>query len=650
MKTTRLCLRRIHRLPRSGLIAGAWTLAWLTIGPALARAQDAVEVKTNRVDPGPVNSDQVRLSATADSDGGAADNAELNAFVPLDMNANKITNLAAGTSAADAVRFDQIGSLNGPFVRLAAGAADTYTNSNSAIWINENGAGTPSLLQLQSGGVDRFVVGNSGIVTTGTWNATVIAETYGGTGENAVSTGDLLYGAGANNWSRLAGPAAAGNFLRSSAANTFGWNTIQASDINTMAFVQNGNSFGATAVLGTNDAFNLTFETSGTTRMTLDTSGNLSITGDLTVTGGNINVTSALYQVATGTTSPVGGRDLTASGSVLTGAFLEAGGALESGGVWANGDVLVLWSPGDQGILQVYEEDAWERKLYMENGGGLVLDDGAVNQGTARMWADADGYQFGAYAANSTATSWYVGVRGLQTSTAAVNQLFGVHGTSGGNTQYSAGVYGYGESASTVGVIGIGGALAAMNTRAGSGGSFAGSGTGVYARAEGANPTNYGIYAEATGGTTNWDGYFTGSGRVRVTDSITISGTSTRFGMAHVSRTSGDGTLFTHPVGDLRLYWDDLGTTGNLWVYNDAGGVAWYDIQLYRTSEGGGGGAFYAINDVGDGGGLGIAGATSAANGFDVNAVAEDATGPGFTFSGSGYSDGVQGLVIYWWN
>ena len=39
------------------------------------------------------------------------------------------------------------------------------------------------------------------------------------------------------------------------------------------AFLQNGNSFGATAVLGTNDTNNLSFETDGTTRWTIDTNG-----------------------------------------------------------------------------------------------------------------------------------------------------------------------------------------------------------------------------------------------------------------------------------------------------------------------------------------------------------------------------------------
>jgi hypothetical protein len=43
------------------------------------------------------------------------------------------------------------------------------------------------------------------------------------------------------------------------------------------AFVQGGNSFGDTATLGTNDNYNLAFETNGSTKMTIDSGGNVGI-------------------------------------------------------------------------------------------------------------------------------------------------------------------------------------------------------------------------------------------------------------------------------------------------------------------------------------------------------------------------------------
>jgi hypothetical protein len=69
------------------------------------------------------------------------------------------------------------------------------------------------------------------------------------------------------------------------------------------AFVQNGNSFGATAVLGTNDTQNLALETSGSTRLFISSSGNVGI----------------------GTTTPT--VKLEVNGNVTTGAVLNIGGA-----------------------------------------------------------------------------------------------------------------------------------------------------------------------------------------------------------------------------------------------------------------------------------------------------------------------------------
>ena len=68
---------------------------------------------------------------------------------------------------------------------------------------------------------------------------------------------------------------------------SFATNSLTASFVNTAgtnAFVQGGNSFGATALLGTNDNQSLAFETSGSTRMFVSSSGNIGI-GTSTPTG-----------------------------------------------------------------------------------------------------------------------------------------------------------------------------------------------------------------------------------------------------------------------------------------------------------------------------------------------------------------------------
>ena len=73
-----------------------------------------------------------------------------------------------------------------------------------------------------------------------------------------------------------------GSSITGSLFGTSSWaqNALTASFINTAstnAFVQGGNSFGTTTILGTNDNQNLQFETSGSVRMTISSSGNVGI-------------------------------------------------------------------------------------------------------------------------------------------------------------------------------------------------------------------------------------------------------------------------------------------------------------------------------------------------------------------------------------
>ena len=58
--------------------------------------------------------------------------------------------------------------------------------------------------------------------------------------------------------------------------------------ISSFAYLQNGNSFGNTAVLGTNDAYGLDLRTNGATALSLDTSGNGTLSGDLHINGDDL--------------------------------------------------------------------------------------------------------------------------------------------------------------------------------------------------------------------------------------------------------------------------------------------------------------------------------------------------------------------------
>ena len=65
---------------------------------------------------------------------------------------------------------------------------------------------------------------SGGTITTGVWNGTVIGEIYGGTGQNAVTTGDLLYGAASNDWDRL--PIGTAGQVLSVSGGVPSWTTV----------------------------------------------------------------------------------------------------------------------------------------------------------------------------------------------------------------------------------------------------------------------------------------------------------------------------------------------------------------------------------------------------------------------------------------
>ncbi|MBK9321427.1 MAG: DUF1566 domain-containing protein [Bdellovibrionaceae bacterium] len=90
----------------------------------------------------------------------------------------------------------------------------------------------------------------------------------GGTGSSTLASNSLLVGNGTGALQTIA-PGTAGDILTSTGSS---W----VSQTN-LAFIKNGNNFGADATIGLNSANNLGFETNNTTRMTIDSSGNVGI-------------------------------------------------------------------------------------------------------------------------------------------------------------------------------------------------------------------------------------------------------------------------------------------------------------------------------------------------------------------------------------
>lgn len=97
------------------------------------------------------------------------------------------------------------------------------------------------------------------------------------------------------------------------------------------AFVQNGNSFGSNAVLGTNDAFALEFETSGTTRGRFTSTGSLLVNNTATSHAELFRVTqSASGSAAAKATVFVDGSVTTTDSSSYNGIWVDATSAINS--------------------------------------------------------------------------------------------------------------------------------------------------------------------------------------------------------------------------------------------------------------------------------------------------------------------------------
>lgn len=157
----------------------------------------------------------------------------------------------------------------------AVGTANRISVSADAIDIDANYAGQNTIVTL-------------GTVTTGTWNATTIATTRGGTGLTSYVLGDILFASAANTLSTLAGSTvAAKRFLTQTGNGTTSaapaWGTIAASDI------QSGQ-----ALTKTDDA-NITLTLGGTPATALLQAVSLTLgwTGTLSIARGGTGAATA---------------------------------------------------------------------------------------------------------------------------------------------------------------------------------------------------------------------------------------------------------------------------------------------------------------------------------------------------------------------
>ena len=246
--------------------------------------------------------------------------------------------------------------------------------------------------------------------------------------------------------------------LSSSFATTASF-ALTASFLNstTNAFIQNGNSFGTTALLGTNDSQSLALETSGSTRMFISSSGNIGI-GTLTPTG-------LLHIVDAGTsfTTPLQlnsyfkfrGDGVMSWGTSMnqgilswdTGKVIIGASANNNLELYANGSAKVFVSgSGNIGIGTTTPT----YKLHVANGDVLANQDvakvslgaqgtsGDVHFGSSGLGAPATGSQdYGFYAAHNAYRDSTGAWKHSRTSTVPAVRLLGSGGVSSGNSGFS---------------------------------------------------------------------------------------------------------------------------------------------------------------------------------------------------------------------
>lgn len=131
-----------------------------------------------------------------------------------------VSHLNSGSGAAPATYWSGAGTWTTP---AGTGVSSVTGTANR---ITSTGGATP-VIDIDAAYVGQTSITTLGTVTTGTWSATTIAVTKGGTGLTSASQGDLLYGSAANTYSALAKDTNSTRYLSNQGtSNNPSWNQV----------------------------------------------------------------------------------------------------------------------------------------------------------------------------------------------------------------------------------------------------------------------------------------------------------------------------------------------------------------------------------------------------------------------------------------
>lgn len=170
--------------------------------------------------------------ALAAVDGGTGQTSYTTGDLLYASSSSALSKLPVGTNT-------QVLTLSGGLPTWQNAAAGGVTSvSGTADRITSSGGATP-VIDIAATYVGQTSITTLGTIATGTWNATTIGVTKGGTGLTSASQGDLLYGSAANTYSALAKDTNSTRYLSNTgSSNNPAWAKVDISNGVTGIFVQ----------------------------------------------------------------------------------------------------------------------------------------------------------------------------------------------------------------------------------------------------------------------------------------------------------------------------------------------------------------------------------------------------------------------------